>query len=435
VRWRSGSHHTDSVIGIAHADGSVPRELAVLAGRTLFHPRWSPDGRRIALVESGESARIDVVLVDADDGRAKVLAGLPPTGNLSSPVWSRGGGRLLFAMSGSRTTRQGVSARVVSSSLGGSLRTLFWNPAQDAVLDRLGDSGLVLEARTPRTELVELGMGEPPAAGAGRLTRGNASDRQPTYTADGRQVVFSSNRSGNLDIWALELSSGSVRRLTDHPGDDWDPAVMRDGRLLWSSNRSGHFEVWTAEADGARPRQMSHDGFLAENPTATADGKWIVYNSRRPEHPGIWRMRPDGGGAALVVAGATRLPEVSPDGRYVLYLADVRLDRLSVRVAPLDGSGPLSFVVSLPAEGGRARWLPDGSAIAFTAPGADGHLMVYSQPFAPGRDTTAQRRALPGQDEERSADSFAVSPDGARLAVALSDPLSHLMVADGVDVR
>ena len=432
VRWKNNGGRMDSIVGIAHADGGTPRQLAVLPGRTLFHPRWSPDGKEIAVVESGESPRMALMVVDAEDGSVRELSGWSPQGVLSAPLWSRDGQSVVLAVSGSLAARQGASTRVVEvPRRGGGARTLFWNPALSAVLDRLGDSGLVVEARIPRTELVEIGLG---GEGRGRLTRGNSNDRQPVYSPDGTRIVFSSNRSGNLDVWAHELATGSVRRLTDHPGDDWDPAVMPDGRILWSSNRSGHFEVWTAEPDGARPRQLSRDGFLAENPTATADGKWIVYNSRRAERPGVWRMRADGSDAKLIVPGNTRLPEVSPDGKLVLYLTDIRLDRLAVRVAKLDGSGVLPFVISLSSDGGRVRWMPDGTAIAFNAPSPNGRLAIYAQPFRPGHDTTAERRLLAGQDLERSANSFGFARDGSRWCVALGDEVSHLMTARGVAI-
>ena len=443
VHWKNIGGQMGSVLSIANEDGSSPRELAVMPGRTLYHPRWSPDGSHIALVESGESPRMALIVVTVSDGKARELSGWSPPGVLSAPVWTRKGRALVFAVSGSLAARQGASTRVVRvPATGGSARTLFWNPALDFVLDRLGEDALAFEARMPRTALVEvaIGSGREPSgdagvpSSAGRLTRGNSNDRQPTYSPDGKRVVFSSNRSGNLDVWALEVGSGSVRRLTDHPADDWDPAVMPDGRILWSSNRTGHFEIWTAEADGARPRQLSHDGSLAENPTITPDGSWIVFNSRQPRQPGIWRMRPDGTGAALVVGGNTRLPEVSPDGKYVLYLTDIRLDRLSLRVARLDGSGELPFVMSMSSEGGRARWLPDGSAIAFIAPTEQRRLAVQVQPFSPHRDTSAERRLLSG-DSERSVVSFGIAPDGSRLCVALGEEVSHLMIARGIDVK
>jgi len=435
VRWKKTGNQMNSILGLAHADGGSPTQLAVLEGRTLFHPRWSPDGRQIALVESGESPDMALMVVSTADGSSRKLSGWSPPGVLSAPLWSRGGRSLVFAVSGSLAVRQGASTRVIQLPLRrGAPRTLFWNPSLNGVLDRLGDDRLVLEARSPRTELVELAIGV--GQGGGRLTRGNSNDRQPTYSPDGRRIVFSSNRSGNLDIWALELATGSVRRLTDHPGDDWDPAVMPDGRILWSSNRSGHFEVWTAEPDGARPRQLSNDGHMAENPTPSPDGAWVVYNSRQPARPGVWRMRADGSGAMLLVPGNTRLPEVSPDGRYVLYLTDIRLDRLSLRVAAIDGSGVLPVVLPMPSEGGRARWLPGTTpAIAFNAPSPNGRLAVYVQPFSPDHDTSNLRRLLPGQDLERSASSFGIAPDGSRVCIGLGDEVSHLMIARGVDVR
>ena len=92
------------------------------------------------------------------------------------------------------------------------------------------------------------------------------------------------------------------------------------GRLLWSSNRSGNFEIWTAESDGSGARQLSHDGVDAENPAASADGKWIVYGSTRPNEAGIWRMRADGSSASLLAAGLMGIPDISPDSQHVLYL-------------------------------------------------------------------------------------------------------------------
>ncbi len=272
VRWKNNGGRMDSIVGIAHADGGTPQQLAVLPGRTLFHPRWSPDGKEIAVVESGESPRMALMVVDAEDGSVRELSGWSPEGVLSAPLWSRGGQSVVLAVSGSLAARQGASTRVVEvPRRGGGARTLFWNPALSAVLDRLGDSAVVIEARIPRTDLVEIGLG---GEGRGRLTRGNSNDRQPVYSPDGTRIVFSSNRSGNLDVWAHELATGSVRRLTDHPGDDWDPAVMPDGRILWSSNRSGHFEVWIAEPDGARPRQLSTRRLPRREPDG--DAGWEV---------------------------------------------------------------------------------------------------------------------------------------------------------------
>src|SRR5262249_20377953 len=132
--------------------------------------------------------------------------------------------------------------------------------------------------------------------------------------------LFSSNRSGNLDLWTTNTRTGDVRQITDDRADDWDPAFTADGRgILWSSNRSGHLEIWIASADGNGARQISHDGVDAENPTQTADGAYVVYASGNPDKAGIWRVRSDGTQETQLAKGDFFIPQVSPDGRYVAY--------------------------------------------------------------------------------------------------------------------
>lgn len=80
---------------------------------------------------------------------------------------------------------------------------------------------------------------------------GQCRDRQPCYSPDGERVVFSSNRSGNLDLWEVSRKTGTVRRLTDDSADDWDPGFTRHGKLIWSSNRFGAFEIWIADPEPA----------------------------------------------------------------------------------------------------------------------------------------------------------------------------------------
>src|SRR6185503_10683920 len=97
--------------------------------------------------------------------------------------------------------------------------------------------------------------------------------------------------------------------------------------------RSGRFEIWLAAGDGSGARQVTHDGVDAENPVATPDGQWIVYASVNPRARGIMKIRPDGGGAGLLVSGNLIEPEVSPDGRFVAFVADQGSERAALVVA------------------------------------------------------------------------------------------------------
>ena len=81
---------------------------------------------------------------------------------------------------------------------------------------------------------------------------------------------------------------------------------------------------------------------------------------------------------------------------------------------------------------GRARWMPDGRAIAFVGQDETGAAGVFVQEFAPGRDTDATRRKLAGFDPDVAAESFGISPDGTRLVIAGWLQLFSLMEADGL---
>jgi len=79
---------------------------------------------------------------------------------------------------------------------------------------------------------------------------------------------------------------------------------------------------------------------------------------------------------------------------------------------------------------GRARWMPDGKAIAFVGQDESGAFGIYVQDFAPGQDSTATRRKLSSFDPDVAAESFGLAPDGTRLVVAGWVQLFSLMEAD-----
>jgi Tol biopolymer transport system component len=231
---------------------------------------------------------------------------------------------------------------------------------------------------------------------------------------------------------------GTVRHLTDDEAEDWDPGFTPDGKhLLWSSNRTGHFEIWIAHADGSGARQLSRDGTDAENPTATRDGRWVLYKSGQPQAPGLWKIHPDGSGAALLVPGNIGLPEVSPDGRHALYRVSPGPRSFSIRVVEVESGRVLPYHIDIevvkvtPATLGRARWMPDGKAIVFTAQDARAVNGLYVAPFDPGGGPPS-RRALAAFDPERITESFGISPDGRRVVIAGWEQLFSLMSAEAV---
>jgi TolB protein len=304
----------------------------------------------------------------------------------------------------------------------------------------LGADQVVIGEHVVQSRLYELpwqgqAEGKPMTA----LTGGLARDRQPAYSPDGDRVIFSSNRSGNLDLWAVDRRSGALHQLTDDPANDLDPAFTPDGkRVLWTSDRGGNPEIWLAAADGSGARQVTRDGLDAENPTMTADGEWIVYASTNNDKLGVWKIRPDGSDATHLAQGSFPLPEVSPDGRLAVCPGN-RGTGVVIQVVDISTGDLVPFAIELFPEDthsnvlfGRARWTPDGNAIAFIAQDEEGRFGVFVQDFVPGRDTTPSRRPVAGFADELATESLGISPDGTTLVVSAAVDRWSLSLADNV---
>jgi Tol biopolymer transport system component len=429
------------------ASGEGAKEISRFERSAIDQPRWSPDGSRIALVQSGtENSPSTIALVAIDGGAITTLKPPPPAGRLSAVAWSGPGSALLYEEAGSIVQEGafGGSGRLVRQEIGsGRSEIIMWIPASADVIDILGPGRLLIGSRSPRQNFLEVPLAAGGGAGAGAgsaaggtgrwLTRGSSVDRQPAYSPDGQWIIFSSNRSGNLDLWKLSTTTGALRRITEDAADDWDPAFTPDGKsIIWSTSRAGHFEIWICAADGTGARQLSSDGFDAENPTATPDGRWIVYNSGNPEKSGIWKVRPDGSEATRIVPGTWSTPEVSPDGTWVAFRTS--LEPRVLHVARIADGEVQRFTIEVPGSqfNARPRWMPDGRALAFTGTDGRGGRVIFAQAFAPAQDTSATRRPLAAFETGAVIESFGVAPDGRRAVVSAEERLDGLLLAEGL---
>ena len=448
------------VLGTAAADGSGEQVLyAPSDGRSLAAPRWSPAGDRIAVVASGALTSVgdELRLVEVDGGHTVVLP-TPAGGLISAPAWLRHGKALLYAQSEQVTLYTPASRLVVQSARGGKPRELLAFPQVARTVDVLGNGSAVIDLVTRRAHLRELPLAAPDAPatsdprgangeGARWLTEGDTLDRQPAYSPDGARVAFSSSRSGNLDVWAVDRTSGAVRRLTDDPADDWDPGFSADGkRLLWSSNRTGHFEIWSADADGRAARQLSRDGVDAESPTATPDG-WVTYVSGHPQKRGLWKVRLDGSAAQWLVRDpVVSHPEVSPDGRFVAYHTQAAHGWVGLRVVRLADGSPVGGTVRLrdsalakstvlvlnPASIGRLRWTRDSRGLLVVSVDDAGRTGVSLVRVNEGLDPAAPLVPVAGFTPELQPESLGVSPDGHWLALSVPELAMTLMGVEGL---
>ncbi len=78
-----------------------------------------------------------------------------------------------------------------------------------------------------------------------QLTVDEAEDIAPSWSPDGKKVVFASNRSGNFDLWLLNLEKKTLVQLTNNPAEDNHPVWTPDGKYIYfDSARSGNYDIW-----------------------------------------------------------------------------------------------------------------------------------------------------------------------------------------------
>ena len=164
----------------------------------------------------------------------------------------------------------------------------------------------------------------PDGSGPLRITYDAASDVDPDISPDGKHIVFTSNQTGNNDIF-VEDRSGAVRNLTNNPANDewarWSP----DGKqIVFDSNRDGGvFEVYVMNADGTgTPAQLTYPPMLSRYPSWSPDGKQIIF--RRGID--IDTINADGSGAPVrltseIPPSFAQMPAWSPDGRYIAFMS------------------------------------------------------------------------------------------------------------------
>ncbi len=134
----------------------------------------------------------------------------------------------------------------------------------------------------------------PAEGGVARLLVSHAAtESRPMFSPDGRHLAFISNRTGNGDIYILELETGSLRRLTFDDAADILDGWSRDGKWVYFSSNSrdisGMNDIYRVASVGGTPMQVSSDRYTTEfQSTNLADGS-IIFAARGTSLGQWWR--------------------------------------------------------------------------------------------------------------------------------------------------
>lgn len=115
---------------------------------------------------------------------------------------------------------------------------------------------------------------------------------RPQWSPDGQRLAFYANPDGHTALFTIDAEGGQPRRLLDSEANDLLPTWSADGRWIYfSSDHSGDWQLWKTTPEGDQLLQITTEGGIL--PAASMDGAWLYYT--RPDVGGIWRIPVDGG--------------------------------------------------------------------------------------------------------------------------------------------
>jgi Tol biopolymer transport system component len=397
------------------ATGGTPVVVTKLAEHEDSHnwPRFLPDGRHFVFLADASSTSAHSIRLGSLDSPAtdKLIPAAVTSLGFAPPDW------LLFVRAGTLVAqRLDVKARKMSGDpipLGEQLAES--DPQHGFDFSTSATGTLVYRSQDYASQLVWFDRSGKRLATLGEPTRYGRFDLSP----DGKQVAFerldADLRHGNL--WLIDVARGSTSRLTSTTSSDYTPTWSPDGkRILYGSARSGLADVYEiGAAGGGNEKLVLHDDRVDKNVESwSSDGRFALISVISPAtSDDLWLLPLEGGKPTPLVA--TRFSEVSgqfsPDGRWFAYSSD-ESGRYEVYVQSLTDPGNRARVST--SGGDLPRWRSDGKELFFVGSQALQSATIRTDPkleTEPPKDLFRLRRVR----------DYALARDGRILAAVPAD--------------
>jgi len=287
-------------------------------------PAISPDGRSLVFLRRTSWGAGELHLLPL--GKGLTAAGetrrlTPVELRADYPTWMPDGKEIVFSARGS-LWRQGISGenapmRIPYVGEDGLMPTISRSqpgkPARLVYMRSFWDSNF--------WRIETSAAGAPSSSAPVMAISSTKWDYHCQFSPDGLRVVFSSDRSGEREIWISDPDGSNAVQVTFMRAQEtmcpyWSP----DGQLVtFSSNKEGEFDIYVVPVAGGKPRRLTSNPAIDIGPTFSRDGRWIYFMSMRSGDYRVWKMPAVGGDAVQVTPNQSGVAFESPDGSNLYY--------------------------------------------------------------------------------------------------------------------
>lgn len=172
---------------------------------------------------------------------------------------------------------------------------------------------------------------DPDGSNLVRLTETTGYDAEGSYSPDGKQIVFTSFRDGDADIYIMKADGTNVRRITKSKGYDGGPFFSPDGKsIIYRSDRQENdlLQIYINNLEGTAERALTQNDAVNWGPYFHPDSRHLVYSTSIHGHANyeVYMMDVQTGELERITyrEGFDGLPVFSPDGSKLMWTSKGR---------------------------------------------------------------------------------------------------------------
>jgi Tol biopolymer transport system component len=294
-----------------------------------------------------------------------------------------------------------------------NLRQLtFGGENAEAYFNRDG-SQLIFQSRRDNLKCDQIFIMNADGSNPRMVSTGHGRTTCSYFFPDGKHILYSSTHAAapecppppdfskgyrwaiypTYEIYVANPDGTDPRPLTHHQGYNAEATISPDGkRIVFTSTRNGDLDIYVMDSDGRNVQQLTHELGYDGGPFWSRDGQWIVYRANhprtkeeiaeykdllqqnliRPTTLELWVMKPDGSQKRQItqLGAASFAPYFFPDGKRIIFSSNVAdpkgMGNFELYAVNLDGSH-LERITYSPAFDGFPMFSPDGRKLVFSS--------------------------------------------------------------------